>query len=132
MGYDGLFPLKQSKLRVVVTGQKVNPPLFESMGIIGKEKCLERLGEPLNCLRKTSEQTHFDCEKSNLYEEDGFLCIIRSSRVQTRMGRKVPMATTIQRMRVSFPGTCAQLRTTYQSRTKALRPISAAIHLWAI
>ena len=27
-------------LRVAVTGQKVSPPLFESMAIIGKEKVL--------------------------------------------------------------------------------------------
>jgi len=26
-----------------VTGQKVSPPLFESMEVIGKEKALERL-----------------------------------------------------------------------------------------
>ena len=30
-------------LRVAVTGQKVSPPLFESMEIIGKEKVIERL-----------------------------------------------------------------------------------------
>jgi glutamyl-tRNA synthetase len=30
-------------LRVAVTGQKVSPPLFESMAIIGKEKVLERI-----------------------------------------------------------------------------------------
>ena len=30
-------------LRTVVTGQKVSPPLFESMEIVGKEKVLERL-----------------------------------------------------------------------------------------
>jgi len=30
-------------LRVAVTGQKVSPPLFESMEIIGKDKVLERL-----------------------------------------------------------------------------------------
>jgi glutamyl-tRNA synthetase len=30
-------------LRVAVTGQKVSPPLFESMEVIGKEKALERL-----------------------------------------------------------------------------------------
>ena len=30
-------------LRVAVTGQKVSPPLFESMEVIGKEKVLERL-----------------------------------------------------------------------------------------
>lgn len=30
-------------LRSVVTGQKVSPPLFESMAIIGKQKVLNRL-----------------------------------------------------------------------------------------
>ena len=30
-------------LRVAVTGQKVSPPLFESMEIIGREKVLQRL-----------------------------------------------------------------------------------------
>ena len=30
-------------LRVAVTGQKVSPPLFESMEIIGKEKVLQRI-----------------------------------------------------------------------------------------
>ncbi|MCJ7432181.1 MAG: glutamate--tRNA ligase, partial [Anaerolineales bacterium] len=30
-------------LRVAVTGQKVSPPLFESMEVIGKEKVLERI-----------------------------------------------------------------------------------------
>jgi glutamyl-tRNA synthetase len=30
-------------LRVAVTGQKVSPPLFESMQIIGKQKVLERV-----------------------------------------------------------------------------------------
>ena len=32
-------------LRVAVTGQKVSPPLFESMEIIGKAKVLERIEE---------------------------------------------------------------------------------------
>jgi glutamyl-tRNA synthetase len=31
-------------LRVAITGQKVSPPLFESMEIIGREKVLERVG----------------------------------------------------------------------------------------
>ena len=30
-------------LRVAVTGQKISPPLFESMAIIGREKVLERV-----------------------------------------------------------------------------------------
>jgi glutamyl-tRNA synthetase len=34
-------------LRMAVTGQKVSPPLFESMEIIGKEKVLERLSNAI-------------------------------------------------------------------------------------
>jgi glutamyl-tRNA synthetase len=30
-------------LRTAVTGQKVSPPLFESMEVVGKDKVLERL-----------------------------------------------------------------------------------------
>lgn len=30
-------------LRVAITGQKVSPPLFESMEVIGREKCLQRI-----------------------------------------------------------------------------------------
>ena len=30
-------------MRAAITGQKVSPPLFESMEIIGKDKVLERL-----------------------------------------------------------------------------------------
>jgi glutamyl-tRNA synthetase len=37
-------------LRVAVTGQKVSPPLFESMEIIGKEKVLERLQKAIEIL----------------------------------------------------------------------------------
>jgi len=39
-------------LRVAVTGQKVSPPLFESMEIIGKEKVLERLQNAIDILTK--------------------------------------------------------------------------------
>ena len=39
-------------LRVALTGQKVSPPLFESMGIIGKEKVLERLQKAVEILEK--------------------------------------------------------------------------------
>ncbi len=39
-------------LRVAVTGQKVSPPLFESMEIIGKEKALERLKRAIEILEK--------------------------------------------------------------------------------
>ena len=37
-------------LRVAVTGQKVSPPLFESMEVIGREKVLERLGMAIKIL----------------------------------------------------------------------------------
>ena len=39
-------------LRVAVTGQKVSPPLFESMEIIGKEKVLERLQKAIKVLEQ--------------------------------------------------------------------------------
>jgi glutamyl-tRNA synthetase len=39
-------------LRVAVTGQKVSPPLFESMEIVGKEKVLERLRKAIAILAK--------------------------------------------------------------------------------
>ncbi|HEX9840778.1 MAG TPA: glutamate--tRNA ligase [Anaerolineales bacterium] len=39
-------------LRVAVTGQKISPPLFESMEIIGKEKVLERLEKAIGILEK--------------------------------------------------------------------------------
>jgi len=39
-------------LRVAVTGQKVSPPLFESMEIIGKDKVLERLQKAIGALER--------------------------------------------------------------------------------
>ncbi|MHB8778232.1 MAG: glutamate--tRNA ligase [Anaerolineales bacterium] len=39
-------------LRVAVTGQKVSPPLFESMEIIGRDKCLQRIQKALEVLEK--------------------------------------------------------------------------------
>ncbi len=39
-------------VRVAVTGQKVSPPLFESMEIIGREKVLERLSNAAGLLEK--------------------------------------------------------------------------------
>jgi glutamyl-tRNA synthetase len=39
-------------LRVAVTGQKVSPPLFESMEIIGREKVLERVRKAIEVLEK--------------------------------------------------------------------------------
>jgi glutamyl-tRNA synthetase len=43
-------------IRVAVTGQKVSPPLFESMEIIGKEKVLERIGNAIRLLDNLGEQ----------------------------------------------------------------------------
>lgn len=37
-------------LRVAVTGQKVSPPLFESMEIVGREKVLQRLQKAISIL----------------------------------------------------------------------------------
>lgn len=39
-------------VRVAVTGQKVSPPLFESMEIIGREKVLERLSRAVDLLER--------------------------------------------------------------------------------
>jgi len=39
-------------LRVAITGQRVSPPLFESMEIIGKEKCLYRIKKAVEVLEK--------------------------------------------------------------------------------
>jgi glutamyl-tRNA synthetase len=39
-------------LRVAVTGQKVSPPLFESMEIIGREVVLNRLRKAIETLEK--------------------------------------------------------------------------------
>jgi glutamyl-tRNA synthetase len=39
-------------LRVAVTGQKVSPPLFESMEIVGKEKVLKRILDAIQILEK--------------------------------------------------------------------------------
>jgi glutamyl-tRNA synthetase len=39
-------------LRVAVTGQKVSPPLFESMEIIGKEKVVSRVARAIQLLRQ--------------------------------------------------------------------------------
>jgi glutamyl-tRNA synthetase len=42
-------------LRVAVTGQKISPPLFESMEIIGKDKVLERILSAEKSLREMPE-----------------------------------------------------------------------------
>jgi glutamyl-tRNA synthetase len=48
LGANQVFGL----VRVAVTGQKVSPPLFESLEIIGKEKVLERLQRAEEILEK--------------------------------------------------------------------------------
>ncbi len=42
-------------LRVVTTGQKVSPPLFESMEVIGKEKVLERVKRAIGILESLDQ-----------------------------------------------------------------------------
>jgi glutamyl-tRNA synthetase len=37
-------------IRVAVTGSSVAPPLFQSMAILGRERCLARLGRALDRL----------------------------------------------------------------------------------
>jgi glutamyl-tRNA synthetase len=39
-------------IRAAVTGQTVSPPLFDSMGIVGKEKVMERLKTAIEILKK--------------------------------------------------------------------------------
>ena len=39
-------------MRVATTGQKISPPLFESMEIIGREKCLQRIKNAIALLEK--------------------------------------------------------------------------------
>jgi len=46
-----------SVVRVAVTGQRVSPPLFESMEIIGREKSLERLENAICILENLSENS---------------------------------------------------------------------------
>lgn len=45
----GLKPRKAFQpIRVALTGSKVSPPLFESMEILGREKCLQRIARALD------------------------------------------------------------------------------------
>ena len=37
-------------VRVAITGRTVSPPLFESMDILGRERCVMRLRDALNLL----------------------------------------------------------------------------------
>jgi glutamyl-tRNA synthetase len=39
-------------LRVATTGQKISPPLFESMEIIGRDKCLQRIQTAIGILER--------------------------------------------------------------------------------
>jgi glutamyl-tRNA synthetase len=39
-------------LRVAVTGRTVAPPLFETMSVLGKERCLERIRAAIDKLRQ--------------------------------------------------------------------------------
>ncbi len=41
-------------LRVAVTGKPVSPPLFESMEVLGRERCLRRIDGALDVLSKTA------------------------------------------------------------------------------
>ena len=43
-------------LRVAVTGQKVSPPLFESMEIIGRDVCLQRLRQARELLDQAAKE----------------------------------------------------------------------------
>jgi len=43
-------------LRIAVTGQRVSPPLFESMEILGREKVIERLESAVRALRLLVQQ----------------------------------------------------------------------------
>lgn len=53
----GLKPAQVFGLvRVAVTGQKVSPPLFESMEIIGKETVIHRMEKAVALLRQMEEQ----------------------------------------------------------------------------
>jgi glutamyl-tRNA synthetase len=41
-------------LRIAVTGQRVSPPLFETMAILGREVCLARVAEAIELLEASS------------------------------------------------------------------------------
>jgi glutamyl-tRNA synthetase len=38
-------------IRVAVCGRKTAPPLFETLEVLGREKCLERIGQALDKLQ---------------------------------------------------------------------------------
>jgi glutamyl-tRNA synthetase len=39
-------------LRVAVTGRTVGPPLFETMALLGRERCLRRIEHAITLLRE--------------------------------------------------------------------------------
>jgi glutamyl-tRNA synthetase len=39
-------------IRIAITGKPVSPPLFESMAVLGKERCLRRLDEAIERLSR--------------------------------------------------------------------------------
>jgi glutamyl-tRNA synthetase len=41
-------------LRTAVTGETATPPLFQTMAILGEERCLRRIEEALDKLKKLS------------------------------------------------------------------------------
>jgi glutamyl-tRNA synthetase len=42
-------------LRSAVTGREIAPPLFQTMAVLGKERCLKRMQEALVLLEKVRE-----------------------------------------------------------------------------
>jgi glutamyl-tRNA synthetase len=41
-------------IRLAITGQAVSPPLFETMEIVGRERCLERIMSAVDALRRST------------------------------------------------------------------------------
>jgi glutamyl-tRNA synthetase len=53
-GKNWLAPALFMLLRVAVTGQRVSPPLFESLAVLGKEKSIQRIKGALRVLEPIS------------------------------------------------------------------------------
>ncbi len=47
-------------MRIAVTGQRVSPPLFESMEIVGKERVMQRMEQAVEMMEKVTEKTGVD------------------------------------------------------------------------
>jgi glutamyl-tRNA synthetase len=41
---------------MAITGQAISPPLFETMEIVGRERCLERIQSAVSTLRRTTSR----------------------------------------------------------------------------